>query len=113
MATCLKMPNCCNCLILALITLKCLFSFVKGTYPTVQSHGQPWPMPRMYEPSSVVLSLNVADFEFRSVGEVDCDILRDAYVRYNKLTFGGFRKPKQNERYLQKQKGYGHIYNII
>ncbi|XP_059148380.1 beta-hexosaminidase subunit alpha-like [Physella acuta] len=121
MATFLKMPNCyfgrTLAFIYIVITSQSLFSFVKGTYPTVQSRGQPWPMPRMYEPSSVVLSLNVADFEFRSVGEVDCDILRDAYVRYNKLTFGGFKKPKQNERLqslkFQPEKATNQIVNFL
>ncbi|RUS87487.1 hypothetical protein EGW08_004741 [Elysia chlorotica] len=60
------------------------------TYPTVQSRGEPWPLPRLYEPTADVLQVQSNNFQFRSVGEVDCDILADAYERYQKLTFGGY-----------------------
>ena len=61
-----------------------------ATYPTTQSTGEPWPMPRLYEPTPDVLGVSANNFQFKSAGEVDCDILVDAYVRYQKLTFGGY-----------------------
>lgn len=63
-----------------------------GILPTVQSVGQPWPLPRMYETTSTVLNVDADGFKFLSVGTVDCDLLRVAYTRYSKLTFGGYGK---------------------
>lgn len=72
--------------------------------PSVPTVGQPWPMPQMYEASSKVLNVDPQIFKFLSVGMVDCDILRDAYIRYLKLTFGGFVKKKSPTSLIFKPK---------
>ncbi|GFO21396.1 beta-hexosaminidase [Plakobranchus ocellatus] len=61
-------------------------------------------MPRLYEPTSAVLGVQANNFQFKSVGEVDCDILADAYMRYQTLTFGGYaNKRKQRDNSLKFQ----------
>ncbi|XP_005090700.1 beta-hexosaminidase subunit alpha [Aplysia californica] len=84
----------------SLIVLFAVFAVVCGlrnedvsnveTLPTVQTMGQPWPMPNMYETSNVVLTVDENSFQFQTAGTFDCAILTDAYKRYAKLTFGGY-----------------------
>ncbi|XP_059148381.1 beta-hexosaminidase subunit alpha-like [Physella acuta] len=75
------------------LLLTCLLNLSSANLPTIQSVGQPWPMPQVYEPSPTVLGLDSSYFKFISVG-ADCDILQDAYVRYYQLTFGDLRQKK-------------------
>lgn len=49
----------------------------------LKTRGQPWPMPQQYSPSPTVLTLS-PHFQFTVSGK-DCDILRSAINRYEKI----------------------------
>lgn len=49
--------------------------------------GQPWPFPMSYKSTEQVNVVNVAAFRFIAV-DVDCDILREAFLRYQRTKLG-------------------------
>ena len=62
------------------------------------TRGEPWPLPASYITTEQVNILNVADFRF-TVGEENCDILRQAFVRYQLAIFGGLADKTHTLRY--------------
>ena len=73
-----------NFLYLALATL--LLQCVPHCASITQTVGQPWPLPQSYKSGTNVQSLDADAFRFRVVGN-DCDLLREAIVRYYKIIF--------------------------
>lgn len=62
------------------------------------TQGVPWPYPKAYRTTDFVNTIDAASFRFNIVGS-DCDILRDAAVRYQKAIFGNLLSSK--EKYLK------------
>ena len=83
------------------LTLFFFFSFSTDLYfanSDQVSRGEPWPLPASYITTEQVNILNVADFRF-TVGEENCDILRQAFVRYQLAIFGGLADKTHTLRY--------------
>ena len=83
------------------LTLFFFFSFSTDLYfanSDQVSRGEPWPLPASYITTKQVNIVNVADFRF-TVGEENCDILRQAFVRYQLAIFGGLADKTHTLRY--------------
>ena len=63
-----------------------LLQYVPPCASITQTVGQPWPLPQSYKSGTNVQSLDADTFLFRVVGN-DCDLLREAIVRYYKIIF--------------------------
>ena len=66
-------------------------STLSEAYIDFSTVGQPWPMPISYVTTAETVAVDADNFQFQSVGGVQCDILTAAYERYRDLTFGGYR----------------------
>ncbi|KAL8583684.1 hypothetical protein ACOMHN_037407 [Nucella lapillus] len=55
--------------------------------PIEPTKGEPWPIPKMYKTTENVNTLIARNFDFM-IGGADCDILREAFVRYQRAIFG-------------------------
>ncbi|KAK7116752.1 beta-hexosaminidase subunit alpha-like isoform X2 [Littorina saxatilis] len=93
-----------------------LFSAVSQAQeiPTAPSRGQPWPMPMSYKAGGQLNTIDAATFRFATQGN-DCDILREAYIRYREAAFkqhserllvvGPLRFRQNNLRFMQQLRG--------
>ncbi|KAK0403252.1 hypothetical protein QR680_016812 [Steinernema hermaphroditum] len=75
-----------------LVTLCAVFGASRAWYygrpdPGEMTQGGVWPLPWKLDYENTTHLLNPAHFEF--VSDLDCDILRSAFVRYKKLAFPG------------------------
>ncbi|XP_076443507.1 beta-hexosaminidase subunit alpha-like [Babylonia areolata] len=88
-----------------LVTFSFLFVFTLGlklSGPNViATRGEPWPMPKTYEPTGNSNTLDADTFSFAVAGE-DCDILRKAFVRYHRAIFGDVGDKSRSERFSPK-----------
>lgn len=73
-------------------------TWIEARYPlsgNVSDPGSPWPLPQKWESSNTYLTLVEKEFTFAVIGSGDCNIFRDAFVRYKKYIFadGKIKEP--------------------
>ena len=59
--------------------------------PVQPTQGEPWPFPMSYKTTDNVNIIDAVNFRF-TASAADCDILREAFVRYRGAIFGEFAR---------------------